>query len=120
MKTRITELTGTRYPIVQGGMQWVGRAELASAVSNAAKAFARSLVKDRSPVSIALIRQMLYRNAQGSPWDAHLIESLAMFYTSRDDGREGVRAFNEKRAATFAGRASAMPPFFPWQDGPST
>jgi nitronate monooxygenase len=35
MKTRITELTGTRYPIIQGGMQWVGRAELASAVSNA-------------------------------------------------------------------------------------
>jgi len=35
MKTRITELLGTRYPIIQGGMQWVGRAELASAVSNA-------------------------------------------------------------------------------------
>lgn len=35
MKTRITELLGTAYPIVQGGMQWVGRAELASAVSNA-------------------------------------------------------------------------------------
>ncbi|MCP1470281.1 nitronate monooxygenase [Sphingobium sp. OAS761] len=35
MKTRITDLTGTRYPIIQGGMQWVGRAELASAVSNA-------------------------------------------------------------------------------------
>jgi NAD(P)H-dependent flavin oxidoreductase YrpB (nitropropane dioxygenase family) len=35
MKTRVTELFGTRYPIVQGGMQWVGRAELASAVSNA-------------------------------------------------------------------------------------
>jgi NAD(P)H-dependent flavin oxidoreductase YrpB (nitropropane dioxygenase family) len=35
MKTRVTELLGTRYPIVQGGMQWVGRAELASAVSNA-------------------------------------------------------------------------------------
>jgi nitronate monooxygenase len=35
MKTRITELTGTLYPIIQGGMQWVGRAELASAVSNA-------------------------------------------------------------------------------------
>jgi nitronate monooxygenase len=35
MKTRITELTGTEYPIVQGGMQWVGRAELAAAVSNA-------------------------------------------------------------------------------------
>lgn len=35
MKTRITELLNIRYPIVQGGMQWVGRAELASAVSNA-------------------------------------------------------------------------------------
>ena len=35
MKTRLTELLGIRYPIVQGGMQWVGTAELASAVSNA-------------------------------------------------------------------------------------
>lgn len=35
MKTQITQLLGTRYPIVQGGMQWVGTAELASAVSNA-------------------------------------------------------------------------------------
>ena len=35
MKTRITEILGIRYPIVQGGMQWVGRAELDSAVSNA-------------------------------------------------------------------------------------
>ncbi|WP_130802160.1 NAD(P)H-dependent flavin oxidoreductase [Acinetobacter ihumii] len=35
MKTRVTELLGIEYPIVQGGMMWVGRAELASAVSNA-------------------------------------------------------------------------------------
>jgi NADH:quinone reductase (non-electrogenic) len=35
MKTRITEMLGIQYPIIQGGMQWVGRAELASAVSNA-------------------------------------------------------------------------------------
>ena len=33
--TRFTELVGIDYPIVQGGMMWVGRAELASAVSNA-------------------------------------------------------------------------------------
>ena len=33
--TRITRLLGIDYPIVQGGMQWVGRAELAAAVSNA-------------------------------------------------------------------------------------
>ncbi|MDE0511923.1 MAG: nitronate monooxygenase family protein [Gammaproteobacteria bacterium] len=35
MKTRITEMLGIEYPIIQGGMMWVGRAELASAVSNA-------------------------------------------------------------------------------------
>lgn len=33
--TRITELLDIEYPIVQGGMMWVGRAELAAAVSNA-------------------------------------------------------------------------------------
>ena len=35
LRTRITELLGIEHPIVQGGMMWVGRAELASAVSNA-------------------------------------------------------------------------------------
>lgn len=35
MKTRFTEAFGVQHPIVQGGMMWVGRAELASAVSNA-------------------------------------------------------------------------------------
>lgn len=35
LQTRVTELLGIEYPIVQGGMMWVGRAELASAVSNA-------------------------------------------------------------------------------------
>ena len=35
MRTRITEMLGIEHPVVQGGMQWVGFAELASAVSNA-------------------------------------------------------------------------------------
>ncbi len=35
LTTRITRLLGIEHPIVQGGMQWVGVAELASAVSNA-------------------------------------------------------------------------------------
>jgi nitronate monooxygenase len=35
MKTRITELFGIQYPIIQGGMHYVGFAELAAAVSNA-------------------------------------------------------------------------------------
>lgn len=35
MKTRITELLGIEYPIIQGGMAWVATASLAAAVSNA-------------------------------------------------------------------------------------
>src|SRR5437867_7622763 len=35
INTRFTEMFGIKHPIVQGGMQWVGRAELSSAVSNA-------------------------------------------------------------------------------------
>lgn len=35
MKTDVTRLLGIEHPIIQGGMQWVGLAELASAVSNA-------------------------------------------------------------------------------------
>lgn len=35
MKTAITEMLGVKYPIIQGGMMWVGLAEMASAVSNA-------------------------------------------------------------------------------------
>ena len=34
MKTRITELLGIEYPIIQGGMAWVAEASLAAAVSN--------------------------------------------------------------------------------------
>ena len=35
IKTRITEMLEIEHPVVQGGMQWVGVAEMASAVSNA-------------------------------------------------------------------------------------
>lgn len=34
-QTRLTKLLGIRYPIIQGGMQWVSRAELVGAVSEA-------------------------------------------------------------------------------------
>lgn len=35
MKTRITELLGIKYPILQGGMAWIAESTLAAAVSNA-------------------------------------------------------------------------------------
>jgi nitronate monooxygenase len=35
MKTAITEMFGIEHPIIQGGMHYIGFAELAAAVSNA-------------------------------------------------------------------------------------
>ena len=35
MRTRFTETFGIEHPLVQGGMQWIGRAELVAAVANA-------------------------------------------------------------------------------------
>lgn len=81
-----------------------------------AYALAHRFVDGRSPVATALMRQMLYRNsAQPDPVDAHRIESLAMFFASMGDGKEGVAAFREKRPAEFTSRASTdLPPFYPW------
>lgn len=53
MKTRITEMLGIRYPIVQGGMQWVGRAEMASAVSNAGGLGLLTALTQPSPEALA-------------------------------------------------------------------
>ena len=79
----------------------------------AAVALARSFVVNRSPVALGLAKQMLYRNgAAADPLEAHLSDSLAMFYTSIGDGKEGVAAFLEKRDAQFTGDAGDLPTIF--------
>jgi enoyl-CoA hydratase/carnithine racemase len=76
----------------------------------AAQALARSFVVDRSPVALALAKRLLYRNsAAADPLEAHLSDSLAMFWTSVGDGKEGVAAFHEKRPPEFTGKASDLP-----------
>lgn len=81
----------------------------------AAQALARSFVVGRSPVAVALTRQMMLRNsAFASPEDAHRVDSLAMFYTSIGDGKEGVAAFLGKREPAFTARVSTeLPRVFP-------
>lgn len=75
-----------------------------------ALALARSFVVDRSPVALALAKQLVYRNAAvDHPLEAHLADSLAMYWTSVGDGKEGVTAFREKRPPRFTGRASDLP-----------
>ena len=79
----------------------------------AAYALAKKFTDSRSPVGIALTRQMMYRNsAQPHPLEAHRIDTLAMFYTSVADGKEGVASFLEKRSAAFQSKASEMPDFY--------
>lgn len=80
-----------------------------------AQALARKFIDGRSPVAVALTRQMMLRNSAAShPLAAHQVDSLAMFYASIGDGKEGVAAFLEKREPRFTSRASEMPPFYPW------
>ena len=68
-----------------------------------------------SPVAIALTRQMMYRNAaKDHPIEAHKVDSLAIYYQSLEDGKEGVASFLEKRKPNFKQKASKMPDFYPW------
>jgi nitronate monooxygenase len=53
MKTRITELFGIRHPIIQGGMHFVGLAEMAAAVSNAGGLGIITGLTQRTPTDLA-------------------------------------------------------------------
>ena len=98
---------------LEGGL--VRSVHAADELLPAAYALARRFTDNRSPVATALARQMMWRNsAQPHPLEAHRVDSLAMFYTSIGDGKEGVAAFREKRDPDFTGSTTQMPPFYPW------
>jgi len=116
---------------IQQALEWVYSAEILTAqqaydgrlvrslhepddLLPAALELARSFVAGRSPVALGLAKQLLYRNsAAADPLEAHLSDSLAMFYTSIGDGKEGVAAFLEKRPPSFTVAASDLPRVFP-------
>jgi len=115
---------------IQQALEWVYSAEILTAeqalagrlvrsvhepdeLLPAAYELARSFVVRRSPVALGLAKQLLYRNsAAPHPLDAHRADSLAMFYASVGDGKEGVAAFRDKREPDFTGRASELPEVF--------
>jgi enoyl-CoA hydratase/carnithine racemase len=79
----------------------------------AAQELARSFVVDRSPVALGLAKRLLYRNsAAADPLEAHLSDSLAMYWQSVGDGKEGVAAFLEKRPPVFTSSVTDLPDVF--------
>ncbi|MEI9995754.1 MAG: crotonase/enoyl-CoA hydratase family protein [Rhizomicrobium sp.] len=84
-----------------------------------ARAIAREIVDNAAPVSVALIRQMMWRGlGMDHPMEAHKVDSRGIYARGASaDVKEGVVAFLEKRPAKFTQSVSKdMPPYFPWWD----
>jgi enoyl-CoA hydratase/carnithine racemase len=85
----------------------------------AARALARSYIDATAPVSVALIRQMMWRML-GHPMEAHRLDSRAMFHRGRSaDVKEGIASFLEKRPARFSETVSRDLPRLPFGEEPS-
>src|SRR6202051_2206641 len=70
-----------------------------------------------APVSVALIRQMMWRMlGADDPMEAHKVDSRGIYARGRsEDVKEGVVSFLEKRPAEFKDKVSKdMPDYFPW------
>jgi enoyl-CoA hydratase/carnithine racemase len=87
----------------------------------AARALAREIADNVAPVSVALMRQMIWRMAGAShPMEAHMAESRAIQARGvQADAREGVNAFLEKRQPHFTNSvARELPNIWPHWDPP--
>jgi enoyl-CoA hydratase/carnithine racemase len=84
-----------------------------------ARAIAKEIADNTAPVSVALIRQMMWKMLGADhPMEAHKVDSRGIYSRGASaDVREGVTSFLEKRPAKFPQKVTAdMPPYFPWWD----
>ncbi len=112
--------TGRVFPAQEalaGGL--VSRVVPADQLLATARSLAREIATKTAPVSVALIRQMMWRlSATDDPMEAHRVDSRGIYARGRSgDVKEGVTAFLEKRPARFKDKVSSdMPDYFPWWD----
>lgn len=85
----------------------------------AAYAIAEEIRDNTAPVSVALIRHMMWRMLGADhPMEAHKVDSRGIYALGRTpDVKEGVTSFLEKRPPKFSMKPSKdMPSYFPWWD----
>jgi enoyl-CoA hydratase/carnithine racemase len=95
----------------------VSRVVLPDELLPTAQKLAREIASKTAPVSVALIRQMMWRMlGADDPMEAHKVDSRGIYARGRSaDVKEGVMSFLEKRAANFTDKVSSdMPDYFPW------
>ena len=100
---------------LSGGL--VSRLVEPEALLPVARRLAREFADQTSAVSVAMIRQMMWKMLGADhPMEAHKVDSRGIFHVgSSADAAEGVQSFLDKRAPQFPDRVSAdMPEFFPW------
>lgn len=84
-----------------------------------AREIAAEIATQTSPLSVTLIRHMMWRMLSADhPMEAHKLDSRGVYHLGRGaDAREGVDSFLEKRPPHFTGRVSSdLPEYFPWWD----
>jgi hypothetical protein len=89
----------------------------------AARTLAAEIAENTSAVSVALTRQLMWSMlGSATPWDAHRLDSLAMFRLGQSaDVVEGVTSFLEKRPPKFPGRVADFADVVPlWPLRPET
>ncbi len=81
-----------------------------------AREIAREVVENSAPVSVAMIRAMMWRLLDHDINEANRLETAALASMAKTpDTREGFSAFLEKRKAKFPLKVSTdMPAFYPW------